>query len=78
MCNCLTIQVPNTDIVLHPGDNVMLGRFDTKIWMLNHGWYSWGGNRPMCGWYLIDTQDSTNIKPLLEPDLLDIHSVTYR
>lgn len=75
MCNCLKLPVPNTDICLTPGCRVKLGRFEIDRWIVNHGWYSWGGNRPVCGWYLISDEDPNIVKPLQLTDLDDIYIV---
>lgn len=71
----LHIQIPNTGIYLCDGNIVRLGRFDEERWVLHHGWFSFGGNRPWCGWYLrsIDSDDKT--KPLQLTDLDDIYII---
>ena len=33
---------------LRPGAHIKLGRFESAEWVLGFGWYSWGGNRPVC------------------------------
>lgn len=71
----LVINLPQFKMKLVPGCRVKLGRFETTEWILNHGWYSWGGNREVCGWYLIDRKNPKNIKPLQKPDLDDIYLV---
>jgi len=60
---------------LHPGAHIKLGRFESDEWVLGFGWYSWGGNRPFCGWYMVDTTDPSNVRPLQLPDLDDIYYV---
>lgn len=45
----LVINLPQFKMKLVPGCRVKLGRFETTEWILNHGWYSWGGNREVCG-----------------------------
>lgn len=75
MCNNCSLQVPNSDIVICPNYKVKLGRFDTEKWVVKHGWYSWGGNRPVCGWYLISDSDNSKLKPLQLTDLDDIYIV---
>lgn len=78
MCNdsvlTCVLDVPNTNICLHPGNKVKLGRFETDAWIVNYGWYSFGGNRPVCGWYLIRVCDNT-VKPLQLTDLDDIYMI---
>lgn len=71
----VTLFIPDFNIVLRPGCKVKLGRFESTTWQLTHGWYTWGGNRPVCGWYLFDLEDVRNIKPLEQPDLDDIYLV---
>lgn len=74
MCNCLTIQIPNVGCCIRPGNRVKLGKFKHEIWVVGYGWYTWGGNRPVCGWYL--TSEITNeVKPLQMPDLDDIYRI---
>ena len=77
MCNSTSITIPNTNTCIQPGCRVKLGRFETTIWQVKFGWFSWGGNRRMCGWYLVDTMDPTSVKPLYETDLDDIYLVEY-
>ncbi len=71
-CNC--IQIPDCNCCIKPGLNVKLGRFQPVYWIVGYGWYSWGGNRPICGWYLIRCTDNI-IKPLQRTDLDDIYVV---
>jgi len=71
----LEIRIPDRDIELTPGCRVRLGRFDSTVWELSHGWYSWGGNRPVCGWFLSDICDTSIVKPLQLTDLDDIYFV---
>ena len=68
----MTLNLPVSGDVLHPGDIVKLHRFDSKLWKVCFGWYSFGGNRPVCGWYL-ETDDGMTVKPLQLPDLDDIY-----
>lgn len=73
MCGRITLQIPNTEIYLVPGCLVKLGRFDNDRWYVKYGWYTWGGNRPVCGWYLEDKCNKDTIKPLQLTDLDDIY-----
>lgn len=68
------LRIPGTDMCIRPGYHVRLGRFDAVIWVVGFGWYSNGGNRPCCGWYLT-TLDRNVTKPLQLPDLADIYIV---
>ena len=77
MCNDIStsvLEIPNSGRCIHPGNRVKLGRFETDTWVVNHGWYSFGGNRPFCGWYLTKVSDGT-IKPLQLNDLDDIYMI---
>lgn len=70
------LHVLNTEIDLHPGDVIRLGRFSLVSWIVQYGWYTWGGNRPVCGWSLRDTSTG-DVKPLQETDLYDIYLVSH-
>lgn len=70
------LEIPGCKQCIHPGDIIKLGRFETTTWVVGFGWYSWGGNRPFCGWFLVNSQDKDNIKPLQKPDLDDIYFIT--
>lgn len=74
MCNELVLEIPNTKHVLRPGNKVKLGRFQSDMWLVNHGWFSFGGNRPFCGWYLTKDNGLT-VKPIQLPDLDDIYII---
>ena len=71
MFSDIYLDKPNSDIRLFPGNHIKIGRFTTVIWEVAFGWYSWGHNRPVCGWYLRSTEDGS-IKPLQLNDLDDI------
>lgn len=68
----ICLDIPNTMYRLHPHNVVKLGKFSTTLWIVMYGWYSYGGNRDLCGWYLICKDDPSVIKPLSRPDLDDI------
>ena len=70
----MELIIPDYDITLHEGDTVRLGRFDTETWLVHYGWYAWGGNRPVCGWFLSNTL-SQAVKPLQYTDLEDIYLI---
>lgn len=74
MCN-VELAAPDGSFVLRPTNQVRLSRFDSKVWVVEYGWYSWGNNRPVCGWYLRDKSDPKLIKPLQLSDLDDIYFV---
>lgn len=69
----LSLEIPEFHMTLFPGSRVKLGRFDTTIWVVCYGWYSWGGNRPVCGWYLTNLCNPCDLKPLQKTDLDDIY-----
>lgn len=62
-------------IELHPDDVIQMGRFDSERWKVGFGWFAFGGNRRMCGWYAQSMGDASKIKPIQETDLLDIYLV---
>jgi len=73
--NNFSIEIPQFQMKLTVGCIVKISRFDTVEWILLHGWYSWGGNRPVCGWYLKNRENPLDIKPLEKPDLDDIYLI---
>jgi hypothetical protein len=75
MVNNLTLEVPNANTTISPGNKVQLGRFDAQVWIVRFGWYSFGGNRSVCGWYL-QAEASDEIKPIFKIDLDDIYIIT--
>lgn len=75
MSHCLKIDLPGENKCLTPGCRIRIGRFSTKIWLLQHGWFTFSGNRPICGWYLTNVDDPTEVRPLQQPDLIDIYFV---
>lgn len=70
----MQLIVPEYDITLTPGNTVRIGRFQRETWVVSYGWYSWGGNRPVCGWYLMGTL-TKEIKPLYYTDIEDIYII---
>lgn len=77
MCNCLKIQIPGCNQFITPGCRVKLGRFETSTWVVLHDWYTWGGNRPVCGWHLFNLDNPSEIKPLQKTDLDDIYIIEH-
>lgn len=71
------LEIPEQNLILHPGDRVRLERFSLDVWVVSFGWYSWGGNRPVCGWYLVNPVDPSIVKPLQLSDLTDIYVVEH-
>lgn len=66
--------IPGTNQVIRPGYKIKLGRFENTVWTVGFGWYSTGGNRPCCGWYLTSEYDKVT-KPLQITDLDDVYLV---
>lgn len=70
-----SLAIPNLDNVsIYPGSIVRLGRFSSEQWRADIGWYTWGGNRPVCGWYLTSLATGV-VKPLQLTDLDDMYTV---
>jgi len=69
------LYIPGSNIQIHPGDKVKLHRFDSQIWIVKFGWYSFGGNRAVCGWYLQKEFESV-VKPIFQIDLDDIYVIS--
>lgn len=69
------LNIPNTSTYLHTNDIVKLSRFDNEEWVVKFGWFSFGGNRPWCGWYLESTDSADIVKPLQLTDLDDIYVI---
>lgn len=75
MQSTIRLEIPNTRRYLVPGNKVKLGRFEATVWEVLYGWYAWGGNRPVCGWYLQEVCNPIRVKPLQLPDLDDIYFI---
>lgn len=73
----ISLRIPDSTRILHPGDKVKLGRFSDDLWVVGYGWFTFGGNRPFCGWYLTSYGNKTVVKPLQLPDLDDIYLIEY-
>lgn len=71
----ITLNLPNSRHCIRPGDIVKLNRFASDSWRVCYGWYEFGGNRPVCGWYL-EKDDGLTVKPLQLPDLDDIYFIS--
>lgn len=70
------LECPEQNMSILAGSIVRLGRFSEIEWMVAYGWYTWGGNRPVCGWYLMQCDAPSTIKPLQAIDLVDIYVIT--
>ncbi len=75
MATQMTLEVPNANTTISPGYKIQLGRFDAQVWIVRFGWYSFGGNRSVCGWYL-ESESSDDIKPIFKIDLDDIYIIS--
>ena len=75
MIKNLFLNIPNSREVIRPGNIVKLGRFNNESWEVKFGWYEFGGNRPVCGWYL-EKDGGYTVKPLQLPDLDDIYLIS--
>jgi hypothetical protein len=71
----MMIEIPGTEAQIRPGCTVKIGRFSEDNWNVYYGWYSWGGNREVLGWYLLKESDANILKPLQRPDLIDIYLI---
>ena len=71
------LKSPDGSITLNIHDCIKLGRFDKTTWKLHYGWYSWSGNRQVCGWYLCNLDCEGNIKPFQITDFDDLLLVTH-
>ena len=45
MATQMTLEVPNANTTISPGNKIQIGRFDAQVWIVRFGWYSFGGNR---------------------------------
>lgn len=73
--NCIQLPIPNTDQCIVEGNIIQLERFSNTKWKVQFGWYEYGGNRQVCGWYLINLEDCSIIRPIQAPDLYDIYVI---
>lgn len=74
MFDDIYLEIPGTCQRLYPGVKVKLHRFNSKPWIVNYGWFTFDGNRAICGWYLTDFEKG-DIKPLMRTDLRDIYLI---
>lgn len=76
-CNCQNsgLPIPNSDMCIYPKSRIILDRFSTEWWEVGYGWYSFDGNRKICGWYLTSLDDPDRIKPIQDTDLYDIYMI---
>ena len=74
-CECHRLKLPDGKTCLYPGNIVVLNRFETQRWVVCYGWFAFGGNRKICGWYLHKEHNRCEIKPIEEIDLYDIYII---
>lgn len=74
MLEPMRLEVPNANTTISPGYKIRIGRFSTTVWTVCFGWYSFGGNRPVCGWYL--ESENQDVKPIFKIDLDDIYIIS--
>lgn len=60
---------------IYPGMTIRIGRFSEIFWIVNFGWFTFAGNRPICGWFLVNKNDSTDVRPIQLTDLNDIYLI---
>lgn len=72
-CSAAKLSLPNSKIILCPGNIVVLGRFSSIRWIVGFGWFSYEGNRKICGWYLSQVDNPEVVKPIQESDIYDIY-----
>lgn len=66
------LSIPDSNIVIPEGAVIRLSRFEAEDWRVLHGWYTWGGNRPFCGWYMVSLSDPERVKPVQLSDMYDV------
>lgn len=70
------LKLPDNSLRIFPGDVVVLGRFSTERWKVCYGWFSYDGNRSICGWYLKSlNRKKCTYKPIQNTDMYDIYTV---
>jgi len=74
----MMLALPDGVTFIHPDDVILLSRFSSIKWVVGFGWFSYEGNRKICGWYLTQLDKPEIIKPIQETDLYDIYLVTNR
>lgn len=74
-CHKIGLPLPGGKRCIYPGNIIILGRFSSIKWKVGFGWFSYEGNRQICGWYLSQVDNRNIIKPIQETDLYDIYVV---
>ena len=74
--NEMKLEIPMRDgIFISPGTRILLNRFENVVWVVEFGWYSVNGNRPVCGWYLYMEENKNILKSIQMPDIYDIYLI---
>lgn len=74
--NEMKLEVPMREgVFISPGTRILLNRFQNVVWVVDFGWYSVNGNRPICGWYLYMEDNHNIIKSIQMPDIYDIYLI---
>lgn len=68
----IELKIPDSSIILRPGNKIRIGRFSDICWEVGYGWFKFDNNREICGWFLIDPVTNT-LKPLTDADIVDIY-----
>ncbi len=71
------LKLPEKPLYIYPGNIITLGRFSAVKWRVCFGWFSYEGNRKICGWYLTRFDRPCVIKPIQEIDLYDVFVVEF-
>ena len=74
-CQNFRLYLPDNSNFIKVGDVIVLGRFESERWCVCFGWYSYDGNRKICGWYLKSLIDSNRVKSIQDTDLYDIYVI---
>lgn len=65
-----TLNIPNSDVVIHDGSIVIINRFLGIKWIVHYGWYTYEGNSSK-GWYARSIPEG-EIIPFTDDDLVNL------
>lgn len=68
-----SLRLDDINVTLYEGNHIRIGEFKDNDFIVHFGWYSFAGNREVCGWYL-ESQDK-KIRPLMKTDIPDIYMI---
>lgn len=74
-CQNSGLSLPNINICIYPDDVIVLGRFSAVRWKVSYGWFSYDGNRKICGWSLSQVDNPEVVKPIQDTDLYDVYTI---